>query len=111
MKHQRPLTTSVPPPPETIDHEKLLPKSFLQLCGISVGNFNMGCNFNSGSAIKLMMRYELSVLAIQEHTPWSRQLSDAEINSIQRYCNYWGFAVIISKVQILITDKQLTACI
>jgi hypothetical protein len=58
-----------------------------------------------------MMQYELSVLAIQEHTPWSRELSDAEINGIQRYCNYWGFGVIISKVQILITDKQLTACI
>ena len=87
-----------------------LPKSFLQLKGITVGNFNMGCNFQIDTAITIMIQYTLDILAIQEHTPWNRELSEGEITSIERHCNKWGFFVKISKLQILIIDKQLTAC-
>jgi hypothetical protein len=57
--------------------EGLLSKSFLQLKGISVANYNMGCNFSIASSIRLMIQYDLHILAIQEHTPWNRELSDA----------------------------------
>jgi len=53
----------------------MLPKSFLQLKGITVGNFNMGCNFRIDNAIIIMIHYKLDILAIQEHTPWNRELS------------------------------------
>jgi hypothetical protein len=52
----------------------ILPKSFMQLQGISVGNFNMACNFNILAALHIMTRYKLHILAIQEHTPWNREL-------------------------------------
>jgi hypothetical protein len=74
-------------------------KSFLQLRGISVANYNMGCNFNIGTAVKLMMRYELYILAIQEH------------NSLRKICDDWGYLMYFSKLQIIILDKQLLACI
>jgi hypothetical protein len=60
----------------------LLPKSFLQLKGIIVGNFNMGCNFHISAAICIMIQYVISILAIQEHTAWSRILSDNEISQL-----------------------------
>jgi hypothetical protein len=60
-----------------------LPKSFLQLRGISVANFNMGCNFDIAANIRIMIQYEIAILAIQEHTPWSRELLDLEKVSIQ----------------------------
>jgi hypothetical protein len=47
----------------------LIPKTFLQLKGISVANYNMGCNFNIAAALRVMITYEISILAIQEHTP------------------------------------------
>ena len=87
-----------------------LPKSFLQLRGISVANFNMGCNFNIAAVIQIMIQYEIAILAIQEHTPWNRERSDLEKLSIQRTCDKWGFAVTLSKLQILIIDKQLESC-
>ncbi len=59
-------------------------KSFLQLRGISIANYNMGCNFDIASTIRLMMLFKLNLLAIQEHTPWSRELSDAEILSFRK---------------------------
>jgi hypothetical protein len=88
----------------------MLPKSFLQLKGITVGNFNMGCNFRIDNAIIIMIHYKLDILAIQEHTPWNRELSEGEIASIERHCNRWGYFVKISKLQILLIDKQLIAC-
>jgi len=42
-------------------------KTFLQLKGITVANYNMGCNFNVAAAIRIMTKYEISILAIQEH--------------------------------------------
>jgi len=88
-----------------------LPKSFLQLRGISVGNFNMQCNFRVEAAIRIMLQYKIDILAIQEHTPWNRELLDGEINSIKRHCEMYGFVAVISKLQILIIDKQLQACL
>ena len=87
-----------------------LSKTFLQLKGISVGNFNMNCNFRIESAIAIMLQYDLSILAIQEHTPWNRKLLENEILSIERNCEKYGFFVTISDLQIIIIDKQLKAC-
>jgi len=88
----------------------MLPKSFLQLQGISIGNFNMGCNFNIAAAISIMISYDLMMLAIQEHTPWNRTLSDGEKTSIERHCDKWGYFVYITKLQIIIFDKRIQAC-
>jgi hypothetical protein len=85
-------------------------KTFLQLKGISVANYNMGCNFSITAAMRLMVQYDLHILAIQEHTPWNRTLSDPELNCIQHTCDKWGFLVTISKLQITIIDKQMAAC-
>ena len=54
-------------------------KSFLQLKGVCIANYYMGCNFNIAATLQLMIQYELSVLAIQEHTPWNRELSLMEM--------------------------------
>jgi hypothetical protein len=89
----------------------MIPKSFLQLRGISVANYNMGCHFNIGTAIRLMMQNDLFILAIQEHTPWSRKLSDAEIKLIHRTCDKYQFCAIISKVQMILIDKQIATSI
>ena len=78
--------------------------------GISVGNFNMGCNFWIDNAITIMIQYKLHILAIQEHTPWNRQLSIGEVNSIKRHCDSWGYIVTITPLQIVMIDKQLVAC-
>jgi len=86
-----------------------LPKSFLQLRGISVANFNMGCNFSVAVAIRMMIQCKLSILAIQEHTPWNRELSDMEITSIHHTCEKWGVLVTVMKLQILLIDKQLAS--
>jgi hypothetical protein len=40
----------------------------------------------------------------------NRELSDSAITSIEFYCDKWGYFAKISKLQILIIDKQLTAC-
>ena len=87
-----------------------LPKSFLQLTGITVANFNMGCNFRIEKAISIMIHYDLKILAVQEHTPWNKKLSEIEIASISRHCDHWGFFATISTLQIVIIDKQLLAC-
>jgi hypothetical protein len=89
---------------------EFLPKTFLQLKGISVANYNMGCNFSITAAIRLMVQYELSILAIQEHTPWNKTLSEPELNSIQRTCDKWGYLISIAKLQLTIIDKQLASC-
>jgi hypothetical protein len=60
-----------------------LPKTFLQLKGISVANYNMGCNFSIAAALRLMIAYGLSILTIQEHTSWNRQISPIESNIIE----------------------------
>jgi hypothetical protein len=70
----------------------------------------MGCNFRIDNAIIIMIHYKLDILAVQEHTPWNRELLEGEITSIERHCNRWGYFVKISKLQILIIDKQLIAC-
>jgi len=41
-----------------------LPKSFLQLSGISVANFNMRCNFRVEKALSIMIHYELETPAL-----------------------------------------------
>jgi hypothetical protein len=92
---------------EATHSSMVTPKSFLQLRGISIANYNMGCNFHIGAAICLMMQNDLFVLAIQEHTPWNRQLSEGEIKSIHRQCERWGYFVIVSKLQIVIYAKEL----
>jgi hypothetical protein len=86
------------------------PKSFLQLSGIIVGNYNMGCNFHASTAIRIMIQHNISFLAIQEHTAWNRNLMEYEIKSIEKHCDRWGYFVYIYKLQILIIDKQLLAC-
>jgi hypothetical protein len=87
-----------------------LQKSFLQLHGISVVSYNMVCNFHISIAMMIMTQYKLHMLAIQEHTPWNRELTDGEIAAILRHCDKWWFTAIVSKLQILIIDKQLEAC-
>jgi hypothetical protein len=47
---------------------------------------------------------------IQYNTPWNRELMESEITSIKHHCDKWGYLVTISKLQILIIDKKLTAC-
>ena len=86
------------------------PKTFLQLTGITVANFNMACNFRVEKAIGIMIQYDITILAIQEHSPWNKKLSDVEIKSIERHCEHWGYFVTISDLQIVIFDKQILAC-
>jgi len=57
-----------------------------------------------------MVQHEINILAIQEHTPWNRELSQVEIASIEKTCDEWGFSIIFSKLQLLIIDKQSAAC-
>jgi len=57
-----------------------------------------------------MIQHNISILAIQEHTAWNRNLMEYEIKSIEKHCDKWGYVVNISKLQILIIDKQLLAC-
>jgi len=87
-----------------------LPKSFLQLQGISIGNFNMACNYHISLAVKIMTQCKLHILAVQEHTAWNRELTEGEKKSMSRYCNKYGSFITISKLQIVIIDKQLWAC-
>jgi hypothetical protein len=87
----------------------MIPKSFLQLSGITVGNYNMGCNFHISAALWIMIQYNINILAIQEHTAWNRNLLPHELTSIERHCNKWGYFATISKLQIIIIDKQLLA--
>jgi len=68
----------------------------------------MRCNFNIAATIHLMIYYELIILAIQERTPWSRELSEVEISSIECTCDKWGYFATVSKLQIIIINKQLT---
>jgi hypothetical protein len=86
------------------------PLSLLQLQGITVGNFNMACSCHIFAALQIMIKYKIHIMAIQEHTTWNRNLSEEEINSIHRHCNNWGFFATVTKLQILILDKQLWAC-
>jgi len=70
----------------------------------------MGCNFQIFVTLQLMVKYEIYILAIQEHTPWNKELSQFEIDHIQRICEKYGYFALISKMQILIFDKQLPPC-
>jgi len=81
------------------DQSETIPKTFLQLKGITVANYNMGCNFGVSAAIGIMIRNNINILAIQEHTPWTRQLMESEINHIQRTCEKWEYFATVSKVQ------------
>jgi len=83
-----------------------VPKTFLQLKGISIANYNMGCNFNIAMAIS-MIQYDLTILAVREHTPWNKDLTPMEISSMERTCHKWGFSITISKLLILIIDKHV----
>jgi hypothetical protein len=87
-----------------------LPKTFLELSGISVANFNTGCNFQIDAAITLMIHYGLHILTIQEHTPWNKELTHIDISYIDKQCEKWGFFTITSKTQIVIIDKWLSPC-
>jgi len=91
---------------DTSQNGDKLPKSFLQLKGITVGNFNMGCNFHVSEAIWIMIQFNISILAIQEHTAWNKELQNLESASMERHCNKWGYFVTISKLQIVIIDRQ-----
>jgi hypothetical protein len=51
----------------------------------------MNCNFDIESALCIMMRNQLSILAIQEHTPWNKELSTIQITSLNRHCEAWGY--------------------
>jgi hypothetical protein len=88
----------------------MIPKTFLQLKGKSVGNFNMACNFHISASLHVMVQYNLNILAIQEHALWHKELSDGEGTSIEQHSDKWGYFLTISKLQILIIDKQLRAC-
>ncbi len=67
-------TASVTSISDTSLNGDLLPKSFLQLKGISVANYNMGCNFYIAAALRIIMRYNLSILAIHECSSWNKEL-------------------------------------
>jgi len=41
---------------------------------------------------------------------WNREISLIESSTIERTCDKWGFLVKISKLQLIIVDKQLSAC-
>jgi len=86
-----------------------LPKSFLQLQGLSVGNYNMACNYHISAALKIMVTHKLHILTIQEHTAWSRELTQGEITSMKKLCDKYQFTITISKLQIVIMDKVLAA--
>ncbi len=86
-------------------------KTFLQIRGISIANYNMACNFNISTALEIMIRYEIFILAIQEHTPWNKELSEGEILSITKTCDRWQYSIIVSKMQLVIIDKQLATCL
>lgn len=75
-----------------------------------MSNYNMGCSFSIAVTIRLMMQYDLFILAIQEHTPWNKEMSDIEVASIKWTCEKWGYFVSISKLQVIIVDKQLATC-
>ncbi len=75
-----------------------------------MGNFIMGCSFHVSAAMRIMIQYNINILAIQEHTAWNRALLPHELRSIERHCDKWGYIVTISKLQILIIDKLLQAC-
>jgi hypothetical protein len=66
----------------------------------------MGCNFNIAATISIMVQHDTDILAIQEHTPWNRELFQVEIASIEKTCKRWRFSIIFSKLQLLIIDKQ-----
>jgi hypothetical protein len=87
-----------------------LPKTFLELSGISVANVNTVCNFQIDAAITLMIHYGLHILTIQEHTPWNKELTHIDISYIDKQCEKWGFFAMTSKTQIVITDKRLSPC-
>jgi hypothetical protein len=70
----------------------------------------MGCNFHILAAPRIIIQYKLNILAIQKNTSWSRELTAHEITSIEKHCDKWGYFVMISKLKIIITDKQLLAC-
>ena len=70
----------------------------------------MNCNFHIEAAISIMLQYDLSILAVQEHTPWNSELLPGEIASIERHCDKYGFFISIFALQIPIIDKQLKAC-
>ena len=94
--------------PDTIEDTE---KSFLQLKGISIANYNMGCNFDLSMAIKLMLRYDIYILAIQEHTSWNRDLTEGEKTSFRKTCDRHCLHMVFSKLQIVLIDKQLTPCL
>jgi hypothetical protein len=79
---------------EIANNEDTLPKSFLQLQGISIANYNMACNFQIGATLKIMLRHKILILAIQEHTAWSRNLSEGELNSFKSHCDKYGYLII-----------------
>lgn len=70
----------------------------------------MGCNFAIYKPIEIMIQYDLSILAIQEHTAWNKDLSNIQIASIKRHFDGWGYSATISKLQIVFFDKRLQAC-
>ena len=69
-------------------------KSFLQLKGISIANYNMGCNFDLSMAIKLMLRYDIYIFAIQEHTSWNRDLTEGEKTSFRKTCDRYCLHIV-----------------
>jgi hypothetical protein len=87
---------------ETTEHENFrdtLPATFLALKGISVANYNMGCNFSVDTAITIMNQHQLFILTIQEHSPWNRDLTQLEKECIIKTCDKWAFHIIITKLQ------------
>jgi len=93
--------------PKNIDEDEISPKTFLQLKGIVVANFNMGCNFNIASTLRILLQHELAILAVQEHTPWANVLHEAEVNSIHKTFDKYEDQVIFSKMELLFIDRQL----
>jgi len=88
-----------------------LPRSFLALKGISIANYNMKCNFSIDIAITLMNKHQLFILTIQEHSPWNRDLTQLEKDYIIKTGEKWAFKIIITKMQIIIIDKQILPCL
>jgi len=67
---------------DTFQNGDKLPKSFLQLKGISVAKFKMGCNFHILPALQIKIKYSITILAIQQHTAWNREFWTARSNPL-----------------------------
>ena len=61
--------------------------------GMNIANFNMAGNFDVSLAANLMIDRSIHLLAVQEHLPWSKELSPEDSLHIKMVCNENEFRV------------------